>query len=184
MYLDKENFETGENDDLFIEPSDKNLRDVILNILIAGRDTTANALSWAFYRLCIHPEIQLKIRQEVSEVLNSKDSNRSGFLNYEKVSALKYTEAFVMEVLRLHPSVPKEAKTVLKDDVLPDGTVVKRGDVVCFLPWAMGRDPKLWDDPLEFKPERFLDKPKPSPFIYTAFQVCINILFIYIFYYS
>ena len=60
---------------------------------------------------------------------------------------------------------------VLTDDVLPDGTVVKKGDILVFFPWIMGRDKSLWgEDAEEFKPERFLDKPKPNPFIYTAFQ--------------
>ena len=76
-----------------------------------------------------------------------------------------------MEVLRLHPSVPKEAKEVFEDDVWPDGTVVKKGDVATFFPWAMGRDKDLWGpDAEEFKPERFLDQSKPSPFKFIAFQ--------------
>jgi cytochrome P450 len=182
LYLDKNTF-AGENEDVnsigdtYIEPNDSTLRDVILNMVIAGRDTTAQALSWTFYRMCIHQGIQEKLRTEVLEALKSsgeyeelKKNNYLGNISYETLQTLKYTEAFLMEVLRLHPSVPKEAKCCFQDDILPDGTPVKVGDVVAFLPWCMGRDFDLWgEDCMEFKPERFLDKAKPSPFVFIAF---------------
>ena len=168
LYLDRDNFSAGAGDDpdggstksttstasaggsgvsgkysTYMEPSDKNMRDVILNMIIAGRDTTAQALSWAFYRLCIHPEEQVKIRDEVRKVLGGEDGGGAdlqtlqsndglGAVSHQALGQMRYTEAFVHEVLRLHPSVPKEAKAVMKDDVLPDGTVVKRGDVFSF----------------------------------------------------
>ena len=169
MYLNKENYSSGDHEDTFIAPTDSNLRDVILNIIIAGRDTTANALCWAFYRLCIHPEEQRKVREEAQRVLGSDGCKRA--ITYDQLSEMKYTEAFVMEVLRLHPSVPKEGKCCYKDDILPDGTPVKRGDLICFSPWVMGRDANLWESPLDFKPERFVGSGKPSPFVFTAFQV-------------
>lgn len=160
--------------DAFMEPTDKNLRDVILNMIIAGRDTTAQALSWTIFRLCTHPETQLKMREEILSVVQNDSKTHSqgqGFMSYAALQQLRYTEAVCMEALRLHPSVPKEAKCVLRDDLLPDGTALRRGDMACFLPWAMGRDADLWGtDACEFRPERFLDQPKPSPFVYTAFQ--------------
>lgn len=168
MYLNKDTYKTGEHDDTFMAPTDNNLRDVILNIIIAGRDTTANALCWAFYRICIHPEVQQKLREEAVRVLSTGVSKDT--ITYDQLSELKYTEAFVMEVLRLHPSVPKEGKTAQKDDILPDGTPIKRGDLVVFSPWVMGRDSSLWENPLDFTPDRFLGTPKPSPFVFTAFQ--------------
>lgn len=170
--------------DAFMEPTDKNLRDVILNMVIAGRDTTAQALSWGFFRLCVHPEIQTKLREEARAIYGSasKEKEKSerellemnggiGAVSYDSIQKLKYTEAFLMEILRMYPSVPKEAKCVFEDCVLPDGTAVKKGDIVSFMPWIMGRDPDLWgEDCLEFKPERFLDSPKPSNFKFIAFQ--------------
>jgi cytochrome P450 len=185
LYLDKGTFQQSEEheqdnnrDDTYLEPNDSTLRDVILNMIIAGRDTTAQALSWAFYRMCIH-NLQDKLRTEIITVLKEADEyevlkGKQGYgtISYETLQSMKYLEAFIMEVLRLHPSVPKEAKCVFKDDVLPDGTQVKQGDLMIFLPWCMGRDPDLWgDDCLDFKPERFLDKnSRPSPFVFTAFQ--------------
>jgi cytochrome P450 len=171
----------------FMEPNDSNLRDVILNMVIAGRDTTAQAISWSFFRMCLHPETQVKLREEARNTFSSEElellmSNQGkGKVSFATLQLLKYTEAFCMEVLRLHPSVPKEAKEVYQDDVLPDGTEVKAGDLVAFLPWTMGRDKDLWgNDAEEFHPERFLElATKPSPFKFIAFQVssfcCITV---------
>ncbi len=191
LYLDNRSFKdllvandeiNQEHLDTFMEPSDKNLRDVILNMVIAGRDTTAQALSWCFYRMCIHPETQKKLREEALHVLTStgeleklKNNHAKGAIAFESTQQMKYIEAFVMEVLRFHPSVPKEAKEVHADDTLPDGTAVHKGDIVAFIPWLMGRDTELWGpDALEFRPERFLEQPKPSPFKFIAFQVRIS----------
>jgi len=125
-----------------------------------------------------------------------KKSNNDGVsehqvLSYECLQSMKYLEAFCMEVLRFHPSVPKEAKYASKDDTLPDGTHVKKGDIVVFSPWLMGRTEEFWEDCEAFKPSRFYtvndttdtdtantDAPlstkisltKPSPFVFTAFQ--------------
>jgi cytochrome P450 len=206
LYLDKDSFkdifssssvssdDTGtstekkEHLDTFMEPNDKNLRDVILNMVIAGRDTTAQALSWAFFCFCRYSAVQKKLRDEASRVYRESSSSQGegkseldvlssndglGSVSFETLQHLKYTEAFCMEVLRLYPSVPKEAKEVSKDDILPDGTPIYVGDLAGFIPYAMGRDKDLWgEDAEEFHPERFLDLPaKHSPFKFIAFQV-------------
>ena len=164
--------------------TDEELRDIILNFLIAGRDTTANALSWAFYRLCLHPEVQQKVYDEVRRVgaefsldmplsPNPHADNTTDCgpdIPFAALQKMEYIEAFCMEVLRLYPSVPKIGKYALTDDVLPDGTVVKEGMMVVFSPWVMGRTERMWDNCMEFRPERFLENKKPSPYLFTAFQ--------------
>ena len=193
LYLDRDNFsrksdhdegegekkaEGGGYSDTFMEPTDQNLRDVILNMVIAGRDTTAQALSWTFYRLCIHPEVQIKLREEIESITakfiaEGKTVDLSAGYSYAFLQQLKYTEAVCLEALRLHPSVPKEAKCVMKDEILPDGTPVRKGDILSFQAWSMGRDRDLWGpNAAEFVPERFLGTAKPNPFVFTAFQVC------------
>jgi len=180
LYLDKTNFES----DAYMEPTDSNMRDVILNTLIAGRDTTAQALSWTFFELCTHPEVQSKVRAEVQQALAATAAGGGGAggaasamdgdrFDYNMLQQCKYTEAVCNEALRLHPSVPKEAKVVVRDEVLPDGTQCRSGDVLSFSPWAMGRDKDLWgENALEFYPQRFIDNPKPSPFVFTV-CVCV-----------
>lgn len=179
LYIDKGTFEeSGEAADTYLAPTDETLRDVMLNMVIAGRDTTAQALSWSFYRLCTEKGVQSKLREEVLSTLRSRGeedvlvrNKGEGEINYDSLGQMKYLEAFCLEVLRLHPSVPKEAKCCFKDDVLPDGTPVRKGDCITFVPWVMGRDKDLWgEDALDFKPERFLDKARPSPFVFIAFQ--------------
>lgn len=153
--------------------TDTDLRDVIMNFVIAGRDTTAQALSWSIFRMCIHLETQQRVREEVQTILSDPERSASiecQPLTYEELHKMKYLDAFCHEVLRLHPSVPKEAKLAMKADTLPDGSPVAAGDLVVFCPYIMGRSSHIWENPKMFSPERFLDKPKPSPFKFTAFQ--------------
>lgn len=147
--------------------SDKYLRDVIMNFIIAGRDTTAQALSWTTYMLTQHPEVEQRMRQEMWEVLGP-DKAAPG---YDDIKSMVYTSAVVKETLRLYPSVPKDGKMCMKDDVWPDGTVVKKGWLAVYLPYVSGRMTSLWGpDAEEFKPQRFVDEPAPSAYKYTVFQ--------------
>jgi len=178
------------------EPSDKVLRDILLNFVIAGRDTTAQALSWALLELSRHQHVQQRARDEVfaewkgaalarQQQLPSCDGPGPDFgssdpdpeadpeaVSYEALGRMRYLDAVCHETLRLYPSVPKEAKYAVKDDVLPDGYRVHKGDSVCFFPWVMGRTEALWGaDCLDFRPERFFEMTtKPSPFVFSAFQ--------------
>merc|ERR1712130_386334 len=69
---------------------------------------------------------------------------------------LPFTKGVVSESLRLHPPVAKDVKIAIRADVLPDGTKVKPGQAMVYSPYAMGRDPTLWPEPLAFKPSRWL----------------------------
>lgn len=145
---------------------DRYLRDVVLNFLIAGRDTTAQALSWATHMLTQHPEVEERMLAELAE-----RSPGSGCPDYATANSLKYTQAVVKETLRLWPSVPKDVKQAVHADTLPDGTHIKAGWFVVYVPFAMGRDKRLWgEDAAEFRPQRFVDDPNPSPYKYPVFN--------------
>jgi fatty acid omega-hydroxylase len=73
-----------------------------------------------------HPAVITKMRQEIAQVFGPKFS-WNDVLTYEDIKSLQYTHAVFSEVLRLYPSVPKQAKTALQEDILPDGTVVPAG---------------------------------------------------------
>lgn len=147
--------------------SDVELRDMTLNLTIAGRDTTAQALSWTFFELCQHPEIVEKMKEELSRVI--PDSSVAP--TYEQLKELTYCKAVFQEVLRLHPSVPLDSKVCCEEVVLPSGTVIKPGDRFGYAPYAVGRSKDVWgQDALEFKPERFLEEPNPSQFKYIVFN--------------
>eukprot|EP00045_Choanoeca_perplexa_P008994 m.85122 g.85122 ORF g.85122 m.85122 type:complete len:490 (+) comp14710_c0_seq2:44-1513(+) len=145
---------------------DNRLRDVVMSFVIAGRDTTANCLSWVFYELHKHPACMAKLKKEVDEVLGGSDPTHDAVH-----TGMPYLHAVVKETLRLHPSVPKDGKVAVNDDVLPDGTQIRAGSVVVYMPWVMGRSESIWENATTFDPERWLQgKPEPSAFKYTAFN--------------
>jgi len=158
--------------------TDRELRDIVLNFIIAGRDTTACALSWAMYELTKVPKVIVRILEEArtKDVLAQEGAAPRSPLevSYDDVLSLKYLHAVVSETLRLHPSVPKDLKFAVKQDTLPDGTVVPKGAAVMYVPYAMGRDPKLWKNPLTFDPERWLEGGdsymEPSAYVFPTFN--------------
>ena len=97
------------------------LTDMVLNFLLAGRDTTAQAMSWCLFLLMQSERVQEKVRSEIAEVCGAEG------LDYEKLNKLRYLDATLRESLRLYPSVPLDAKVVASADTLPDGTRVPRG---------------------------------------------------------
>ncbi|KNC85061.1 hypothetical protein SARC_02754 [Sphaeroforma arctica JP610] len=94
--------------------------------------------------------------------------------SYESVKKLTYLKAVFFETLRLYPSVPKNVRMAYADDVLPGGIQVAKGDVILYAPYVMGRDEQIWEEPLEFKPERWIDDNgkwrERSAFEFTAFN--------------
>jgi cytochrome P450 len=141
---------------------------VVLNFLIAGRDTTAQTLSWLFYELCAHPEHVEHIRRELDQVMGKDAASKRSWLKYDEFKKLPYTLACVHEAARLHPSVPKNGKEVLRDDVIvpqgpnPDNLPpikVYAGERVGWSDWVMNRLTEVWGpDAEEFNPQRFLTR--------------------------
>ncbi|XP_058104702.1 cytochrome P450 704C1-like isoform X1 [Magnolia sinica] len=172
--------------------NDRYLRDIILNFIIAGKDTTALTLSWFFYMLCKYPAIQEKIAREVEEATQAKDTvsidEFTTRVTEEALSKMHYLHAALTETLRLYPPVPVDGKFCLSDDTLPDGFAIKGGDSITYGPYAMGRMKFIWGEDAEvFRPERWIDddgifQPE-SPFKFTAFQagprICLGKEFAY-----
>lgn len=170
----------------------KYMRDIILNFLIAGKDTTAGTLSWFICMLCKHSQIQHKVAHDVQQATKThEDTNFSEFANLltdEVVDKMQYLHATLTETLRLFPSVPMDSKVCFSNDTLPDGFDTKKGDIVFYMPYAMGRMKYLWGEDAEnFRPERWIDanglfQPE-SPFKFTAFQagprICLGKEFAY-----
>jgi len=171
MYIKHAN-KTGE------ELSDKELRDIIMNVILAGRDTTACALSWTWYELTRHPDVLDMIVKEVKEVCCSSGGGGDGGVGEEEMDfsfdtmiKLKYTHCVALEVLRLHPPVTNDPRFAEKNSMLPDKTLTPAGIGIDMCFYAMGRKEDIWgEDALTFKPERFLDKTEPSPYKYPVFS--------------
>ncbi|KAI7858300.1 cytochrome P450 [Circinella umbellata] len=131
------------------------LRDIVLNFVIAGRDTTAQALSWTFYLLLNNPRIEEKLVQEINEHITDDIMHDSPAL-YEVIKDMKYAHAVFYEVLRLYPSVPLNQKFALNDDVWPDGTHIRKGDYILWSPYSQGRNTQNWGPTAnQFRPERW-----------------------------
>nr|XP_043634879.1 cytochrome P450 704C1-like [Erigeron canadensis] len=171
--------------------TDKYLRDISLSFVIAGKDTSANTLTWFFYILCKHPSIQEKVAQEVISATEAdKHTSMDNFslkLTETALDKLHYLHAALSETLRLYPAVPLDGKSAEKDDVLPDGFKIKKGDGVGYMAYPMGRMTYIWgDDAEQFRPERWLHngvfRPE-TPFKFTAFQggprICLGKEFAY-----
>ncbi|KAL0382315.1 UNVERIFIED_CONTAM: cytochrome [Sesamum calycinum] len=171
--------------------TDKYLRDIILNFLIAGKDTSANSLAWFFYMLCKHPLIQEKVATEVKLATEVKDQiSVDEFvvnLTEAALDRMQYLLQTLTETLRLYPPVPLDGKCSNEDDILPDGHKIKKGDGITYMPYAMGRMAYIWGDDAEvFFPERWLENgafQAESPFKFTAFQagprICLGKEFAY-----
>lgn len=91
--------------------NDQYLRDIILNFIIAGRDTTAVTLSWFFYMLCKHPSVQEKLAQEIKEATKTNESipvaEFTSRLTEEAFDKMQYLHAALTETLRIYPAVPE-----------------------------------------------------------------------------
>jgi cytochrome P450 len=126
----------------------RQLRDEATTLVIAGSETTGNAIAWACYLLATHPQAQERLQAEVDEVLAGADAS------YETLAALPYTRAVITEALRLYSPVwilPRRAVA----DVELDGYLLRAGSRIMFSPYALNRDARLHHDPDRFDPGRW-----------------------------
>lgn len=136
----------------------KLLRDLCASILLAGKDTTTNTMSWMVIMLNRAPHTEATIREELREVLPQLFSDPSFVPSMDEVEQLVYLEAVLRESLRLNPVVPLNAKEANRDTMLCDGTVIKEGTRIYIPSYALGRMTSVWGpDAAEFRPERWIE---------------------------
>ncbi|EOA12720.1 hypothetical protein CARUB_v10028124mg [Capsella rubella] len=141
--------------------NDKFLRDTVVFFMIAGRDTTAAALTWFFWLLSENPRVVTKIRQEIDTILprGSSGQERPSYDSMEFLNKLLYLHGALCETLRLYPPVPIELVSPLKSDLLPSGHKVEENSKIFIFLYALGRMRAIWgEDALEFKPERWISE--------------------------
>nr|KYP40695.1 Cytochrome P450 86A2 [Cajanus cajan] len=142
--------------------SHKFLRDICVNFILAGRDTSSVALSWFFWLLHQNHQVEEKIVGEICRVVSEREGFKKEEIHglafrSEEIKKMDYLHAALSEALRLYPSVPVDHKEVMEDVTLPNGTVLKKGTKVIYAIYAMGRMESIWGkDCKEFKPERWL----------------------------
>jgi cytochrome P450 len=128
---------------------DRQLRDELVTLFVAGNDTTANALTWLWYVLDRHPEIDRRVRDEVREALGDRRPT------HEDLPHLAYLKLVLQETLRLYPPVWMFPRFCEQDRNI-GGFRVPAGSALLLVPWITHRDPAFWERPEEFEPERFL----------------------------
>lgn len=135
---------SGHSDESFVV-------DIVISFILAGRDTTSAALTWFFWLLSKHTHVENEILKEIT--------GKSETVGYDEVKDMVYTHAALCESMRLYPPVAVDTKLAAHEDVLPDGTLVKKGWRVTYHVYAMGRSEKIWGpDWAEFRPERWLSQ--------------------------
>ncbi|ETN39817.1 uncharacterized protein HMPREF1541_06043 [Cyphellophora europaea CBS 101466] len=141
------------------------LRDQLLNVLLAGRDTTANLLSFTFYQLARHPTVLSKLRKSILSDFGTYTNPHT--LDFTTLKACTYLQHVLNESLRLHPAVPINSRRAVKDTTLPLGggpdfsspIFIPKGTEVGYSVHAMQRRTDLWGaDAHDFNPERWVGR--------------------------
>ncbi|KAI1316671.1 hypothetical protein EDD11_009627 [Mortierella claussenii] len=147
--------------------SDLQIQHDIFTTLFAGHETTSASLSWLFYQLARHPEVQSRLREETRQLY--KDTN--GTPSYDELSALPYLSAVIRESLRVWSPVPLNLRVSVEDDYLPrshglEPLFVPAGTSLQIPMFILQRDPKIWGpDALEFNPDRWISSGPCPPYM-------------------
>ncbi|WP_158884514.1 cytochrome P450 [Amycolatopsis anabasis] len=128
--------------------TDRQLRDQVMTLFVAGHETVAATLTWVWHVLSRHPEITRRVRAELAEVLGDREPAMADVPN------LKYLRRVLAEVLRLYPPLWQVARTPLRDDVL-GGHRIPAGSFLLLSTYITHRNPAYWDNPEGFDPDRF-----------------------------
>lgn len=157
--------------------SDVEIQEEVDTFTFEGHDTTACAISWSLLLLANNPEIQEKAYTELKEVFD-----HDGDITRDDCAKLKYLDACIKEALRLYPSVPLIGRTKDPNEKLVlDGKVVPEGTDIVVPIMLLHRNDTVWEDPEEFKPERFLSDKERHPYAYVPFSAgprnCIGMKF-------
>ncbi len=156
MLMSAQDEESGEG------MSDKQLRDEAFSLMVAGHETSALALTWAWYLISKHPEVEKKLDEELATVLNGREPT------VEDLPRLTYTARIIQETLRLYPPVYGLGRTAIDDDKIGGYHVPAKSEVV-ILPYITHRHPDFWDEPDKFDPDRFAPDRATSRLRYAYF---------------
>lgn len=151
--------------------TDRQLLDEVMTLFLAGHETTAVALTWTWYLLAQHPQVERQLHAELQQVLGGREPTVAD------LPQLKFAECVVKESMRLYSPVYAIGR-MPRDDVQIGKYHIRRGTAVVLPQWVVHRDERWWPDPLAFTPRRWLN-PQPVPkYAYFPFgggpRVCIG----------
>lgn len=153
--------------------SDRQLRDEVMTLFLAGQDTTAHALTWTWYLLARHPDVEAKLLEELRTVLADRAPLAAD------LPKLPYTEMIVREAIRLFPPAPVFARQPIEDVTVGEWEIPK-GSLITVSIYALQRDRRFFPEPEQFNPDRFAPgwEDRISRFAYLPFgggpRVCIG----------
>ncbi|KAK7250976.1 hypothetical protein RIF29_33792 [Crotalaria pallida] len=130
--------------------TDQIIKGIILVMLLGGTETSATTLEWAMSALLNHPQVLRKARDEIDTHIG-----QDRLIDESDTSKLPYLEKIISETFRLHPAFPLLAPHFSSKDCTIGGYNVPKSTILLVNAWAIHRDPQLWSDPTQFKPERF-----------------------------
>ena len=138
--------------------SDKQVRDEVMTIFIAGHETTSNALTWTFYLLSQYPDVERKLHDELELVLGINSDNNAGnrIPTADDIPKLQYTERDLRESMRLYPPVWTMGRYVENDYSVGEYTI-PAGSSILMSQYVMHHDPRYYEKPEEFNPNRWTD---------------------------
>ncbi|XP_036604529.1 cytochrome P450 3A24-like [Trichosurus vulpecula] len=157
--------------------SDEEILAQSIIFILAGYETSSSVLSFLFYNLATHPEIQQKLQKEIDAVLPNKEA-----VTYDALAQIEYLDMVIHETLRMFPIVSRMER-VAKKTVVINGLTIPKGTVVMAPAFVLHHDPEYWPEPEEFRPERFSKDNKGSinPYVYLPFGTgprnCIGMRF-------
>jgi cytochrome P450 len=142
------------------------LKDQLLNIMVAGRDTTAGLLSFAFFELARNPQVLKKLQQEIWETFGKGEDARVSEITFESLKKCEYLKAVINETLRMYPSVPQNFRCATKNTTLPRGggpkgmdpILVTKGELVMYMISSTHRNKEYYGKDVDvFRPERWFE---------------------------
>jgi cytochrome P450 len=145
--------------------TDEQIRDEALTLFLAGHETTANAMTWTLYLLSQNPEAVAKLYEELDRFLGGRAPT------FDNLPQLKYTEAVVAESMRLFPPAWAIGRLSVEEHTI-GGYTIQPGSLILASPYVTQRDPRSWNEPDSFRPERWSElsvKEAGQRFVYFPF---------------
>ncbi|XP_060180855.1 6,7,8-trihydroxycoumarin synthase-like [Lycium barbarum] len=130
----------------------EDIKGLLMNVLVAGSDTSAAAIVWAMTALMKNPKVMKKVQEEIRKSIGNK-----GIVNEDDIQNMPYLKAVIKETFRLYPPVPLLVPRVSMEKSTLDGYEIQPGTIIHVNSWAIARDPEIWENSEEFIPERFLN---------------------------
>ncbi|XP_062201083.1 flavonoid 3'-monooxygenase CYP75B4-like [Phragmites australis] len=131
--------------------TDTDVKALILNLFVAGTDTTSTIVEWSLAELIRHPDILRQAQEELDAVVGT-----DRLVSESDLPRLTFLNAVIKETFRLHPSTPLSLPRMAAEECEVAGYYIPKGTELLVNVWGIARDPALWPDPLEYRPSRFL----------------------------